>query len=413
MFLGLVGVPPTPISYPTFTQLATGAGFGASTLRAAATVAAEAIVAQGALLVGAGLGGFFIGQKILENLEYTGVQPTIRQLFKTPSNIGQIRVIAEAKLVNGPLQTFDNVFNSPIVIPVSNVLDNDIIQQGALVGTGAVFVGYLQAARSLIEVPLTVVSINKVNGDPIEGLRPNPSYDPVAPKAPTKRPILVPIAPGIPDFPITPEIVPYDPTLPRPQDENREPGVVVKIPEVGLQITFSPTGVTVGKYSAPDTEPFEFPDSTNEPPPKKVATPPCPCPEGESKDDEIICRIRTLQDEILDDGYTFTSTTTPSGQGASVTISEDELFTVGITITEFPRNERTQPSAPGTSTVFFIGWFAWMYNGFPGERVPISYLNTNWIAPPDANGYTYSLHSLCLSTSTYVTRRKKDYIDLC
>jgi hypothetical protein len=402
------------LTYGAFKASAEAGGFLGGVLSAARAAAIASIVAEGSLVAGAGLAGFAIGQQILRNLEYTGPEPTIRQLYKAPAGSGTLRVTAIAKLTGRPEETFVNDFPSPVVIPVSFETAGSV-RQGALVGPNATFVAYIQAGRDLIERGLEVISITAVNGDPVPNLLKLPQFAPVFPVEPFKLPTTVPIAPGIPDFPITPT-VPVNPN--NEPDENDEtaktPGVVVQIPETGQQITFAPGGVQIQRYRSPATAPFEAPKIPPPPTTPKVAPIECPCPSNEPADiKELLCRVKALESGLLSDGFDYKRTVGAGGQGGVVTGIADELVYVEIAINSFAPNERTQRAAPGTPTVFFIGWFSWMIGNFPSDRTPISYLNHNFIAPPNATGYLYSLHDGATATSAYTTRKAKDYVDLC
>lgn len=412
-FLGFTGTYPVTVPYSELKKLATGTGFGSSTLRAANNAAGYGISRAAGWLGLAGAFGFFVGQKILEGLEYTEQPLTIRQLYKTAGNQGKIRVLATVTLQGVGVLNFDNLFDSPVVMPVALDGTGGTFRYGALVGANATFVGYFQAAPDQMLSPFRVTSLTKEGGAPAAFQQiPAPAF-PIIPYAPIKVPALVPTAPGEPDFPITPTVVPTPENDPDKDNEAGEPGVIVQIPEVGLQLRYSPTGVAIARYTSPETRVFEEPKV---PPPPNTPTPAvnvCPCPENDVDLSEVICRLKALENGLLSDGYDYTTTAGASGQGGVISDIADELVYVEIQIDEFAPYERTQRSAPGTPTVYFIGWFSWIVGQFPSERIPISYLNHNFIAPPNATGYLYSLHDGASAITRYVTRTAKEYTDLC
>jgi hypothetical protein len=412
-FLGFVVTPATPLSYPVFNAAASAVGTAGAIFNAAKAAAIAAIVGQGALVAGAGFAGFALGQQILRSLEYTGVEPTVRQLYKAPAGSGNLRVFAISKFVNQPEINYENVFPSPVVIPVSFETQGSV-RQGALVGPNATFVPYLQAGRDLIERGLEVTSITAENGSPVPNLLKLPQYAPVFPVEPFKLPALVPVTPGIPDFPITPTVVPNPDNEPDQGDEKaKTPGVIVQIPETGQQFIFTPGGVVVQRYRSPKTEPFEAPKVPPPPGTQPPATQECPCPEGENKDDEIICRIKTLQKEILDDGFLESLQTFGGAQSFEVLNLSEGFYKVETNATVVPKNaKRISYPAPGKDTVF-VGNLQWIISGVVTEPVPIRGERQIMLAPEGARGYVVSGAFGFQINSIAYSRTKKDFIDLC
>ncbi len=412
-FLGLVGAPVTPIPYETFRGLATGSGFGASTLRAGANAVGFGITRALGLLSAGGALGFFLGQKILEGIEYTEAPLTIRQLYKVPGSEGRIRVQFRFKLTTTPLITDFFEADSPLVAPVSIEASGGTYNVGYLSGANSAFSGIYQAAPAQVEVPLEILSVTKVGGAPASFQKiPAPAL-PIVPFAPIRVPTTVPTLPGQPDFPITPTVIPA-PERPTDDPTQRKPGILVQIPEVGIQLSFYPDGVTIGSYTGVETKPFEepkFPLPPGNPPP---ATEPCPCDEGgEGKDDEIICRIKTLQDEILNDGYDLETHLAGESSYISVDGLPDEFFRLEIGVTQAPTNVKTQYYSVADATVEWVGWLSWNIGGRKSERLSLQFRETAYIPPPGCQGYTIAMNSGCLCNALALTRKKKDYVDTC
>lgn len=412
-FLGFVGPQAAKIPYQVFNGLATGTGFGASTLRAGASAAGFGITRAAGLLGLGGALGFFVGQQIVKGLEYTEQPLTIRQLYKTAGNQGNIRVRARAQLTTSGLLEFDNVFPSPIIIPVSLDATGGQYRVGALVGPNSEFVGYYQAAPSQVVIPLEVVTINKENGDPALFRQiPSPPL-PTVPFQPLRLPTTVPTLPGQPDFPITPTVIPIpDPPTDEP-NKQREPGVLVQIPELGIQLGFYPSGVSIGRYRSPETEPFEEPKVPLPPGNPPPATDECPCKEGENKDDEIICRIKTLQDEILDDGFQTTTIARGPASFLSVEGLPDEFFRLDIEVTQTPTNVKTQFYSADEAKVEWVGYLTWLYGSGKGDRIFLQFRSMSFRPPPECTGYLIAMNNGCLASALSRTRKKKDYVDLC
>lgn len=412
-FLGFVGAQPAKIPYQVFNQLASGTGFGGSTLSAAKNAVGFGITRAAGLLSLAGAGGFFIGQQILESIEYQEQPLTIRQLYKINPGQGLIRVRAKVTVQGQGETIFENDFPSPVVIPVSVQRSGDQFAYGAFVGPNLEFIGYVQATPQQILSPLEVISVTKIDGSPASFQKiPAPAL-PVVPYAPIRLPTTVPTQPGQPDFPITPTVIPLpEPTTPE-EEKQREPGVLVQIPELGIQLGFFPSGVSIGQYRSPATQPFEepkyAPPPTNPPP----ATDPCPCDEGESKDEEIICRIKTLQEEVLDDGYD--TNTFPAGPSVFLSAQglPDEFFLLKIGVASKPANVKTQNYEGGAPTVYWVGWLSWTFTDRQGERIFLQFDEMEFAPPPGCTGYVIAANSGCTLNAQAFTRKKRPYIDAC
>lgn len=413
MPLTFAGEAAADLAYPAYNALKNAAPTLAAIAEAAELAAVAALLADGALIVGAGLAGYAIGQAIMAQLRETPPPLPVQDAWKGGLPGTRIRVLAHSVRNVGGRTDFVNEFDSPIVCPVFRYQGSGIYAAGVIAGDPATFVGYVSGSPTAFSDFFTIDSVETVSGSPDPTLFRQPTLPlkpvPEVPKLPTTIPF-----PGYPDgIPITPTVVPNPNNNPDSDDTATQPGVMVKVPEAGLQFEFNPTGVRIGRYSDPFTKPFEIPQLPPPTNPPKVATEPCPCPESKVDLDEVICRLKALESGLLNDGYEFTSHVGASGQGGVVTGITDELVWAEIQITTVAPTERTQRSAPGTQTVYFIGWFSWMVGNFPSERIPISYLNHNFIAPQGATGYMFSLHDFCSATSNYVTKKPKDYIDAC
>lgn len=411
--LGFVATPPSPITYDAFDALAARASAYGRSLAAARQAAQFALLRGAGVVVGGGLFGYAIGQAIMDRVSQETLEIPVRQLYKTAGNQGNIRVQATVTLVGSGEINFDNVFPSPVVMPIALEATGGTLRYGALVGDPVQFVGYFQAAPDQILSPFRVTSLTKQNGDPANFQKiPAPAL-PLVPYAPVKVPALIPSFPGEPDFPITPTVVPAPENDPDEDNKNGEPGVIVQIPELGTQIKFTPTGVTIGRYKSPETEPTEeprVPFPPNTPPP---ATDVCPCPEDADKSKEIICRVKTLQKELLDDGYTFNTTIIPAGTGGSGTVTTGELVQANVFVTSYPSNIKKQPYPAFDSDVIWAGWFSWTKEGRAGERIPLQFEDNSFYPPPECDGFKYAFNYGVEGSGSFVTRVKKPYIDLC
>jgi len=413
MFLGLVGVPTVPIGYPAYGALKAAAPALGAALAGAELAALGAIAAQGALVVGAGLGGYLIGDAIRKQLD-AAAPPLPATTFQTGGVAGE-RVRLFFTLSDGVNPNINSSIDvdAPFAAVLQTFNADGTITFYALNPATGVRTNFAQAGTLAGADPqVTVTNAVKVAGGAPTNLRRVPTPRLPSKTEPFKRPTTVPI-PGItPDFPITPTVVPNPGNDPSEEGTETKPGIVVNIPEAGLQITFSPDGVTIGRLRSPETQPFEVPEVPKPPGGNKVASPPCPCPEPES-DPELLCRVKTLQAEILDDGFNFTSRTTPIGQSGFFDEPGSVFERVEIDITEFPANVRIQPSTFPVPDVYYIGWFSWLADGDPGERIPLSFRGSGFTPPLGVTGFMYQLNKSSLGFATYVTKIKRPYIDRC
>lgn len=217
--------------------------------------------------------------------------------------------------------------------------------------------------------------------------------------------------PGEEPIVITPRAVPSPRNFPGIKPFSPvSPGILVVVPEIGIAFNFNPTEVQIIYFNP-------SPSETENPAPNAVVAPynpikdNCECPPVDTA--EILCRIKAIQDGVLDDGYISTTHQGVTGEGEIVASLPDELYAVSITISQFPSNLRHQEPGGNAPKVYFAGWFSWVVNGKPTERFQINYLNNGYAAPKAATGYSYTVYSGCVATAIAVTRKKKPYVNAC
>jgi len=413
-FLGLVGIPTNTMTYPAYQALKTAAPALASAFASAEAAALLAIASRGSAVLGAGALGWMIGTAIRQGLglDYEppelsnyqeagtpGVPFIVQFTFSSPPNAPiNSEVVVEGK-VAGPLRETlpggDDRFYMRQVAPPLNVT----------------MVQFAPSANPDANIQIT--GFRAVPGFPVPAFAPTPVSPQTTPKEPLKVPAIIPATPGVPAIPITPTVVPTPGNDPDEDDKLREPGVTVKIPELGLQIQYTPTGVRIGAYRDPDTVPFTPPKIPGFPGVRPPASDPCPCPEEGGKDDEIICRIKTIQQKLLDDGYlTATNIAGPSSY-LSVDGLPDEFYRLEIGVTQKPVNVKTQYYSVADGTVEWVGWLSWHFGLRKSERIFLQFAEMGFQPPPECTGYTVAFNIGCEGNALALTRRKKDYIDLC
>lgn len=412
MFIGLVGAP-SRLSYEALKAARALTSGTAALFNAVSEAAIGGILARGSLVAGAGAAGWFLGQRILESLESPITEIPLAQKYSVPDGSGLVRVLAFSKTKNNPQINFDNVVQAPVVGPVLKPNGANSILFGILTGTPPTFLEYGGGGADLFDTYLEITSITKVNGDPVEGLRKVPAIAPTAPIAPFKAPTVIPV-PNLPGFPIVPTVVPNPSNDPEKEDDKaKSPGVIVQVPEYGLQFNFGIDGVQISRYRSPATGPFEFPNIPPTNPPNKAAEDACPCPEPENKNEEIICRLKALEKELLDDGFTVVAAFRPSAQSTEVSGLGTGFFKLETNATQVPANaKRISYPAPGVDTIF-IGNVCFLVGGVFTEQLPIRTASQVFFPPEGSTGYVISGAFGFEISSAYYVRTKKDYIDLC
>lgn len=414
--LALVGAPAAPISYAAFQALQAGGTALAATAGAAKAAALAALASGAALALGAGIGGFLLGEAILAGLEPETSMPDMGEYFEAGVVQGTVRIIFDY-YVDGN-QVFNDLSSQTITSPVKGIFFKVI--DGASVwfvfdGDG-VEQRIISTSNKASGTRFDIVSFVTGAGSPVTPTKRLPSYVPKNPDLPKPQPPTPISVPGVPPFPITPVVVP-NPGNDEPNDgEERPPGLVVQIPETGQQFRFTPEGVYVTNYGAPNREPFRVPPPVI-PPGGKASTPPCcdkDTPEPEPVNlDEIICRLKALQDELLDDGTDRVNGSTPTAQSGFYEELDGGFYKVQMNLVSKPLNAKVQPSTQPASDVIYCGWFAWVENGFPGERVPIHFENQTFLAPPNVTGFMYQYYAAHSGNAQWQRRTKREYIDFC
>lgn len=408
-FLGLVG---TPLSYPAFNALRAAPTVGGKLAAAAASAASSSILASGAALLGAGLAGYAVGEAILAGLEdpnllpdmepgIAGGQPGNQYVLTIKSDIAPFGSVTQENTITGAFGAIVFRYTSA----TSGVFE-------LITSNGRVPI-FSNNAEDVRQAPV-VISARRLDGTP-EAFRTVPKFPAKQPQQlPIIKPITIPF-PGIPaPVPFTPEIYPSPDTDPDQKPGKLfVPGITVKIPETGDEYRFAPDGVTVTRTTPITPFPLDNPVRAPLTPGKAVGEAPCPCPEGEDKTEEVICRIKTLQDEILDDGYNFTTVIIPVGVGGSVTGVTTEITQANVFLTQQPLNGKKQFYDAIDSDVVYGGWFSWTKEGRAGERIVLNFENNSFYPPEGADGFKYACNKGYQASGSYVKRDKRPYIDLC
>lgn len=414
--LGLVGAPAAPMSYAAFKALAAGGTALGATLGAAKAAAIAGIAGYTAAALGAGLGGFLLGQAILQGLEEPPILPEMGEYYEVGNPTQLVRFRFEYKVDGNVI--FDGIYSQFLVAPVKGmfVRVND--------GNTEWFVFDGNGQRQIITsstnkvggTEFRIIEFELGNGTKIPPTKRLPSYAPTRSTPPQPMPPTPITVPGLPPVPIRPIVVPNPGNDEPSENEERPPGLVVQIPETGQQLRFTPEGVYLTNYNAPNKEPFRVPP-VGLPPGGKAATPPC-CPKEEPDPeepnlDEIICRLKALQDAILDDGTDKINGQTAAASSGFYEALDGDFYKVKMQMTKKPANAKIQASTAPAMDVYYCGWFAWVENGFPCERQYIHFDNQSYIAPPNVTGFMYQYYQGFEGTGQWQRRTKREYVDFC
>lgn len=413
-FLGLVGIPATPITYPVYQALKIASPALGAAFAGAEAAAIAGLAVQGAAIVGAGALGWMIGSAIREQLGLDE-DPGFVSDWITGGTQNEELLINWTFYngVNAPISS-NTVVRAPLAGPLRKVQSPDFdIFYFRQINPAADVPLVSFASQGFPNARIEIGEITKLDGTPAQNLRRVPAYPQKPVFTPVKVPAIVPSTPRTPAFPITPTVVPTPGNDPDEDNKLREPGITVQIPELGLQIQYTPTGVRYGRYRSPETTPYEPPKIALPPGVNPPASDPCPCPEEEGKDEEIICRVKALQDELLDNGYE--STETGGGPSSYINIQnlEDEFYLLKVSVASKPSNVKTQSYTGGAPTVYWVGWLSWGVTDRVGDRTFLQFDEMEFIPPPGATGFTVAANDGCTLVAQAFTRKKKAYIDNC
>lgn len=413
-YLGLVGMPMNTVTYPVYQGLkALSPALGAA-LAGAEVAAIASLAAQGAAVVGAGALGWMIGTAIREQL-LPGEPPLALSTWVSGGVPGE-QVNVEFTFYNPPNAPISTnvILTAPFAGVLRRTIGPDFDQFYLRQTAPPAFIEMVSFSPSLsANARVEITALKKLDGTPAENLRKVPVL-PQKPFVPQRYPVVIPATPQYPAIPITPTVVPTPGNDPDEDNKAREPGITVKIPELGLQIQYTPTGVRIGRYTDPETRAFDPPKIGLPPGYPGVAEDPCPCPEdGNNKDEEILCRIKTLQKVLLDDGYITTTNLAGPSSYLSVDGLPDEFYRLEIGVTQKPLNVKTQSYSVADATVEWVGWLSWQFGGRKSDRIFLQFAQMGFSPPPECTGYTIAFNNGCAGNALALTRKKKDYIDLC
>lgn len=400
-------------TYAAYKDLRAVAPILGAVLEASEAAAIAAVLAEGALVLGAGLLGYGIGQAIFAQLDKADIYPPPSPLYHIGKPGERYRITAHSQLEGQGVANYDNVFDAPILIPLTDEPPDSAPQLRVYARANGVQVGYFTYNPGTLITPLTVDSIARVDNPAEPTIRTTPTLPFFQPLSPFTLPTTIPVSPDEPDFPITPTVIPNPGNDPTEEAGATKPGVVVQIPEIGLQIQYSPTGVLIGKYNAPDTLPYQepkVPPPTGTPP---VKTDACPCPDDKPSQKELLCRVKKLQKELLDDGYTEEIAFRPASSATEVSGLGKGFYKVETNAVVIPEKFKRVAYNEPAPTAIFLGYLAFEIGGVYTQQIPIRFQQEAFLAPEGATGYVIGMNAGGQCSSAYFIRTKKPYVDEC
>lgn len=131
---------------------------------------------------------------------------------------------------------------------------------------------------------------------------------------------------------------------------------------------------------------------------------------GEENCCDVIDEINDKVDELLDcercaKEYQVIPNGASSGNANIVTGLMDEVVYAEVNVTTVPVNRKTQWGG-GAIDVEWLGWFWFLRDGKPDERLPIDADSKTFTAPAGVNGYAYTLYVGCNGNATAYSRRE-------
>lgn len=376
----------------------------------AGEVALAGALAEPALILGAGLLAGAAAEAIFNNLNPSHPKP---QLQRKP---GGGRIGSGRWLVGVNYQTTG----------AGNV-NTAFLVQGAVLGIA--ITGYYLG--SIIWSIVTSVQNYQVLSDPPDDVQVAPNITGITPYDGQGDPTIAPapvwvnpgtglLPPAVPKNYTLPngDTVPYTlQPLPNPRalpsakpNQPYSPGIQVFAPEPGLLINFGPVNVQLTYTTGLSTTvalPAPLGGYPGTPPPPM----PCPCDPVDTA--KIVCLLRELESGLLNDGYDYPTYSGGSGNGGSTSGDNTNLFAAKINCTAVGEQVKTIRVDGDTPQIYILGWFSWLFQGKPGERIPINYKESAWIAPEGATGFTWGLYYGCNATATAVSKVKRSFSSAC
>lgn len=398
------------LSYEAAGELAASGSVLGEALAAAEVAAVAAAAAEPLLIIGAGLGAVALADAVWNKLHPSTPKPEYDTNRRSGGRIGgNVFVEFKFKLKTDPVVlTGTTSGNSPFRGIFNRPASGGQRLVGFSFGNGDQ--GAYQAADNQVDVPLTIVNVTTSGGTPPDHIIQPNWINPGTGTLPTPTPVDI-LLPSGDTFPITPTVYPSQRAQPGLQPAQRvSPGILVFVPEIGVAINFSPNNVTI-VYTTPADSPTVYYPPPSTVAPIKYPTDPCNCPPENNT--EVLCRIKQLETKLLDDGYDYTTHILSTADSGTITGTPDELYAVRLNITPPTVGAKTQYGNANAPEIVFSGWLSFIAANGQLPRDPIQYAAQAFLAPSLATGFSYTITLGGTASGSYITRKKRPYVDQC
>lgn len=196
------------------------------------------------------------------------------------------------------------------------------------------------------------------------------------------------------------------------------PGAIQFRPEFnvdvgGVNVNFDLGGVSFSVGKPAPSQP-RLPGFDPRPLPPAPIQPRSPIVKCEPYNDASLrCKITTLQTKLLNGGFDVVNGSTAIAQSGEFEALAGNFYRATVIITQRPLNLRIQSSTAPADDVWYVGWFSWLENDSPGERMPLHFQRSTFLAPPGVTGFMYQLNFGCLGNAVYQRRIPKEFVDVC
>lgn len=249
-------------------------------------------------------------------------------------------------------------------------------------------------------VPQVTLSVVPSNGQPDNCGNPPPSFPPnEAPLVDVETNINVDFGGLTLNVPVT-----FQPII-SPVFNVFAPIISVNVGPINVQ--FEPGGVTFSPTFAPDVDITLSPslDPRQLPPASKPPVKPDECPDVDLQ--PVIDKLDDLQDtadEIKECACQPDKErrvlVLPEANNRNVSVPAGEIVSARLSAVSVGGRIRGQYGGGSAPDVEFLGWCAFGRNGTGGDRKPVNYLNTYFVAPPEVTSFTYTLQDNSTATLT-------------
>lgn len=165
-----------------------------------------------------------------------------------------------------------------------------------------------------------------------------------------------------------------------------------------INVQFGPGGVTFSPTIAPDIDITLSPGNDPRPLPPSPRPPvtPSECPEVDlgpinDKLDDIKDQLDDIEECACEPEKEIRTLAFEPANSRNVTVPEGEILNARLNAVDVGDRVRGQFGGGGAPNVEYLGWCAFGVSGSGGDRTPVSYLSSVFVAPPGVTSFSYTL----------------------